>query len=159
MIRQSDSRATKARQIHGQAMIECLAVASVFIIPLSMFMLDVFSLILCNSINDGLAKSAARAAAQQPDSRAASRAALEVINRFRPSSIVTSVQLDNPLAYRTATGAGQTNCVVVNTNMSCRLPVPIPGMPRLQFRARAVEPITALAPAPRGADAATQLAP
>lgn len=122
----------------GQCAIE-LVIGLICFVPLAMFLIDVFSAVAMSSINDTLAKSAARAAANQQTQHLANVAAQHAINRFpvQPNGLVRSVELIG-VDYHA------NNKVAVRVALQTALPAPLPFLnstPR--FLAQAVEPIVA----------------
>jgi Flp pilus assembly protein TadG len=118
----------------GQCFIEMI-VGSMVLIPVCLVGLDFVALVLANSMNDSLAKSAARAAANQQTKPAAQAAALQVVSAFPISTMINDIKLTSPIDYN-----GKDK-VAVNTTMTVRLPAPFPGFNQFDFRAQAVEPI------------------
>lgn len=134
----------------GQAMLEVLVVAIAFLIPISLFAVDIFCCLAANSITDQYTKIAARAAASQPDQDNAQRAAEKAIEKFPKSEMLTDFKID-PVEYNPANPSqpGSQGTVRIKSTLSVKLPVPIPFLDTNPiFEARAVEPITALPPAP-----------
>lgn len=131
---QSRNRKPQTRNHKGQALIE-MAVASIFAVPVVLGLLDATTMVICNSVNDAVAKNAARAAANQPDQTNAQQAALNVVGNVKKSSIITNVSL-NPINY-----SPKHDAVTVQTKMEVALPVQIVGMQHLTFVAQSVQPI------------------
>ena len=126
----------KTKRTSGQGLIEVL-VGSLILITLAWLGLDVATLVLAGTANDGLAKSAARAAANQMTKQGASDAAQKCINHFATSSIITKVGMIGDLQYQ------DKKEVVIKTEMQVRPPASFPGFEVITFRAQAVEPIGA----------------
>lgn len=127
-----------ARNRNGQCAIE-LVIGLVCFVPITMFLIDVFSAVAMSSINDTLAKTAARAAANQQTQFLASGAAQHALNRFpvQEHGLIREVQLVS-VDYQA------NNKVTVRVAIQTALPAPLPflnGTPR--FVAQAVEPIVA----------------
>lgn len=125
-----------ARSKSGQGLIEILA-GSIILIGLGWLGLDVATIVLANSSNDGLAKSAARAAANQADKYTATEAANKCIKHFATGGVITKVGLEGDIDYQSKKN------VVVRTTMQVRPPVTFPGFELITFHAQAVEPIVA----------------
>lgn len=139
------------RKQRAQSIIETV-VGIIFLIPLVLFLLDVSVLVMAQTANDNLAKSAARAAAsatagpgQLGNATVGIAAAQRVVNEFATSSIITQKQMTPAPDYNTATGN-----VTVSTQITVVPPVTFPGFASFQFRARATEPIVALPPSAAG---------
>lgn len=101
-------------------------------VPVTLFMLDLTVIVLANSKNDQAAKSAARAAANQPDPGKANQAAWKALQSFKTSSIVKSVTFNCNYNYQTVT---------CKTRMTVQLPIPFPGFSTMVFQAQAREPV------------------
>lgn len=135
----------------GQSIIETV-VGIIFLIPIVLFLLDVAVLVLSNQANDNLAKNAARAAASatpgpgQPGTSAVARTAADnVVSRFGAGGtnpLITGARVSD---FVFDSGAGQ---VSVTVDMDVRVPVPFPYFSTTTFKAKAVEPIVSIAPAP-----------
>ena len=131
MLNRKNSRCSRAQCITEAT------VGIVVIVSLVLFLLDVSVMVLAQSANDALAKHAARAAAEQPDSAKATQAVANVIDNFATSSIIPQ----KPTAQVTYT-AGST--VAVKTTIQVKLLVPVPFVPSLNvpnFVAQSREPI------------------
>lgn len=135
------------RRRRGQSIIETV-VGIIFLIPLVLFLLDVSVLVMAQTANDNLAKSAARAAASATNgpgglgNQGVGRAAADrVVADFALSSIITSKQIGD-FQYDTSSPGN----VIVETRIDVRPPVTFPGFAVFNFRARATEPIVALPP-------------
>jgi Flp pilus assembly protein TadG len=141
------------RRRRGQSIIETV-VGIIFLIPLVLFLLDVSVLVMAQTANDNLAKSAARAAASATNgpgglgnSTVARAAADRVLNDFALSSIITTKRIPpNGFLYDTSSPGN----VIVETRIDVRPPVAFPGFTVFNFRARATEPIVALPPTAAG---------
>jgi Tfp pilus assembly protein PilV len=124
----------RTRTQRGQGLIEIL-VGSIVLIALGWLGLDTAAIVLANSANDGLAKSAARAAANQIDQGAAQEAAKKSIDHFAKSGVITSVKMEGNIDY------SPKKQVVVKTVMEVKPPVSFLGFETITFHAQAVEPI------------------
>ncbi|MBX9569915.1 MAG: hypothetical protein K2X77_13540 [Candidatus Obscuribacterales bacterium] len=156
---------TVRRKPLAQSIIETV-VGIIFLIPIVLFLFDVAVLVLSNTANDNLAKSAARAAASATDSAGkgngddAEKSAKAIADNFATSPIIqksggsfvtgffwnggsgNQVSTGDPITP--APGDGQ---VAVITTMRVVLPVPFPFLPaHTDFKAKAVEPIVSIAP-------------
>lgn len=120
----------------GQGLVEVLVGATI-LIALGWFGLDAAAIVLANSANDGLAKSAARAAANQGDSQSASTAANGCIKHFATGGVIAKVEMEGSIDYQPKKE------VVVRTVMEVKPPVSFPGFEIITFHAQAVEPIVA----------------
>ncbi|HEY9789159.1 MAG TPA: hypothetical protein V6D22_02090 [Candidatus Obscuribacterales bacterium] len=132
----SRNRQAQARNRKGQALIET-AVAAIFIVPIALGLLDVTTMVLCNQINDSVAKNAARAAANQPNQTSAQQAAQNVFNHISHSSIITSVGFNAGGFKYSSSKDG----VMVQSRMDVNLPVSIAGFQHQVFIAQSVQPI------------------
>lgn len=125
------------RKANGQCFVE-MFVGSMVMIPVMLYGLDIIALGLSVSVNDHLAKEAARVAAVQTDSQAARMAANNVISRLKKSAIITEASI-------TSDGFDYTekDRVTVKTELYVRVPAPLPFLEGTRIYARAVEPIVA----------------
>ncbi|MBX9569816.1 MAG: hypothetical protein K2X77_13040 [Candidatus Obscuribacterales bacterium] len=121
------------RDRKGHCFIE-MACGGIMLVPLMLFGLDVLTISLSCSINDHLAKEAARVAANQLSGGAARSAASKVVDRLRKSPIITNANV-NKFEY------DNKNRVAVQTELSVRMPAPFPFFEGTKIYARAVEPI------------------
>ena len=126
-----------ARNRKGQGIIEMLVGSIVFIVPMSLFALDLGTVLVANSANDHLVSNAARAAADQDCKDKAQSAVQKCIGKFPKSNIVVDVKLAGDIDY------SDDQQVVVTTVMKVKLPVGVAGMDTVEFKARAVQPIVA----------------
>ncbi len=153
---------SKRGRTSGQSIIETV-VGIIFMIPIVLFLLDIAVLVMANTANDNLAKSAARAAASAKDtstnagtSKAAFSAANTAANSFAESAIITKTSgdfltgfcwnavggLDNQGWPGDAPAMGNVGVV---TSMTVKLPVPFPFLPStVDFQAKAVEPVVSV---------------
>ena len=115
-----------------------MIVGGIVMIPVMLFGLDAITLGLGVSINDHLAKEAARVAAVQTDSHSAKKAADNVVNRLKKSTIITEASV-------TTDGFTYTDKdrVTVKTELYIKVPAPFPFFDGARIYARAVEPIVA----------------
>src|SRR5262245_8731596 len=118
---------------HGQGIVE-MVMGGIVLVMICLLGIDLITLVLANSTNDTLAKSAARAAANQESQTCAQQAAQRVVAGFAKSAIINDVELSAPVSY------GQVQ-VSVETKMLVSVPAPLPGVGQLTFHAKAVEPI------------------
>ena len=125
----------RRRPTRGGSLIEAV-VAAIFLIPIVLGMLDLVVMVMSSMDNDELAKNAARAAASQPDQNTSYQAALNVVNRFKTSNTITSVNMDD-FKYT------QNDSILVATKMKVCLPVEVAGWGHLTFVAQSVQPIVA----------------
>lgn len=119
----------------GQSMVE-LAAGLLILVPLALFLFDLYVLSLSNQMVDKIAKDCARAAANQPDQASANAAADTAMQSFTKSPYITDMTVEHPVTYN------PNDTVSVTLHMSVHLPVPFPVIDNNpQFVARAVEPI------------------
>lgn len=123
-----------SRSSKGQNLIEAL-VGLVVIIPLGLGAIDLIAVVTAVDNNEHIADTAARAAATQPDQAAANRAAEDVLSRCQTSWMVSTISIDK-VVYNQAKGV-----VNVSTLIDLKLPVPLPGMTSMRFKADSAEPI------------------
>jgi Flp pilus assembly protein TadG len=122
------------RDHRGTSLIE-VAIAGLILIPLALCMLDLLVFVTTSSINEGAAKTAARAAANQTDRPSALAAAQKALNDYQPTTIATIKLIDV---------AWTTDKVVVLTQVQVRLPVPFPGITTETVMAQATEPVVSI---------------
>lgn len=121
------------RNKKGQGLVEVLAGAMLFLVPISLAALDLTTIVLVNSANDHLVKNCARAAADQEDQGKAQKAVQECISKFPKSVLIVDVALEGSVDYK------DDDQVAVKTIMTVKLPVG----GSLKFHAQAVEPLVA----------------
>jgi hypothetical protein len=147
-IRVEGGQMAKIQRKHsGQAFIE-LAIGTMILIPLLLFLLDIFFCILCNQANDVLTKSAARAAAgsNSPLAAAEKIVADSIFGKGTGPVKASLVWFDfnnGEIKQGTpeATGMAGAHKVVVVVKMSVTLPAPIPFLNSTPvFKAQSVEP-------------------
>lgn len=124
------------RKTGGQSLIEisvCLTAA----IPVLLFLLDMGFAVLCSQVADEIARDAARVAASQRTTQAATTTANSVISRFKTSAVITKVSLsDDKVNYV------PDDKVTVRIKMAVKLPVPFPFINNNpEFQAEAVQPV------------------
>lgn len=136
------------RRSSAQSIVE-LVVGLIFLVPICLFLVDMSALILCNTVNDDLAKRACHAAGAEATA-ADSRAVVDqIVTRFDQQAGktgLTSKPKVKVFRYDEASAPGQ---VVVGIETTIKLPFPVPFFPDLQsktFDAQAVEPIVAKPP-------------
>ncbi len=118
----------------GQSMLEITAGLFV-LVPLVLFLFDMYVMALSNQLVDNFAKDAARAAANQPDQGAAQTAATKALENFKRSDYVRSMVIENVNYVPNET-------VTVKVKMEVHLPVPFPVMNNDPvFVAQAIQPI------------------
>lgn len=112
------------------------------LIPVVLFLIDVVALVIAQTANDALAKHCARAAAAGKDATEANTAAQRIISDFSDTFIVSGAQLV-PAGSTKSWSTTQVTCV---TQVTCTLPVPIPGHATQIFQADATEPVVGVLP-------------
>lgn len=130
-----------ARNRKGQSLIEALA-GLIILIPIGLSAIDLVAVLTAADCNEHIADTAARAAATQPSQAAAQQAAEEALKNCETSWTVSKVSLDN-IEYNLGNGL-----VTVTTVVQVNLPVPLPNLSAVSFRAEAIEPIVET-PAPK----------
>lgn len=139
--KQQRVRNLRARpRVLGQSLIETMT-AFFILIPIGLIGIDLAALFSSTQQNEQLAEQATRAAASQGSETAARFAAQGALDRFVPSSIMTSVSLTD---LRYDLGAGT---VSVATEMYVKLPVPLPYFNEMNVRASSMHPLVSI-PAP-----------
>ncbi len=131
----------KKRNQNGSSLVET-TVGSIFIIMIALFLLDVASIVICQTQNDALAKHCARAAAGQDSAGKARTAVDDVVSEFQKSGGGSKICLFNKadMDYTAAQ-------VLVKTEVTCNFPVPIPfGPGYMNFASEATEPVIAEVP-------------
>ena len=124
---------TRNRSRRGTSFIECM-VGGIFIIPIALGAVNLSTIVMSNSINDHLAKDAARAAANQEQVNTAKAAADKTVHGMGKSNIIPSVEM---------TSFDYNNEVTVQTKMVVKFPAPLPGWTEATLVARAIEPVVA----------------
>ena len=134
----------RTRKSNGAGIVE--AVVGLFVvIPLVLALVDVGSMVVCQTSNDAMAKQAARAAAAanivaNPGSD--QTAAQNIISNWPGKSAIAGAP--TLVTFKGSAAAGQ---VYVRTQMTCVLPIPIPmAMTSINFQAEDTEPYTAILP-------------
>lgn len=138
----------RQRNSKGQGLAEVAVISGVVMVPVMLFMFDVFFLFAANSLNDQYVKIAARAAASQSNPAGAREAAQNAISRFPISELIPHYEITH-VDYREPENPGEQKVVIVQTRMDLRLPADFLFInARPVFVAKSVEPITALPPNP-----------
>ena len=133
------------RKKRGATLVETVA-GIIVLLPVFFLLIDVASLLICETQNEALAKNAARAAADRTNFFAAQQAAQGVLDGFGKSNLVANPTIASGeggnFVYDTVNGK-----VLVVTKVTCYLPVPMPFFGNhVDFVAEATEPIVALPP-------------
>ncbi len=110
-----------------------LVIGGIVFIPIALFCLDLLTLVLCESINDHMAKNAARAAANQTTVSTAKAAARTTIGNVRTSDIIVKTKLVELNSNSTQ--------VSVQTSMEVKVPAPFPFFSGATLIARCTEPV------------------
>ena len=126
----------KRRTGRAQSLVEVL-VGSIALIPIALIGIDLCVVVFANTANDSLAKTAARAAANQGSRQEANAAAVKCVDQFGKSSLILDVQLSQDFNYE------KDKEVVVKTRMTVKLPAAPQGFDVLKFDAHAVAPVLA----------------
>lgn len=136
---------TKRRGKHGSSLIETV-VGCIFIVTIALFLLDVASIVICQTQNDALAKHCARAASNYATYALALPAVDDVVTQFQASGGGSKICLFQSRTLQYPAGSAQ---VLVVTRVTCNFPVPIPfGPSSMVFSAEATEPVVADVVAP-----------
>jgi Flp pilus assembly protein TadG len=124
----------------GQSLVETL-LGFVIIIPIGLASVDITAMVIANHLNEHLADSAARAAANQIDSEQARKTAQDIVDAFNIAPPINDVNLET-ISYDLAKEQ-----VTVITSVNVNLPVPFGTNNHVLLRANAAQPIVAT-PAP-----------
>jgi hypothetical protein len=109
----------------------------------SLVALDLFAVAAAASVNDELAKRAARAAAGQPSQAQAITAVQSVRDQFPVAGMIQSIDELTIAQYNPSHGGG----VRIHSRLTLVLPVPVPlvsGLSTLSIQAEDEEPIVAI---------------
>jgi hypothetical protein len=130
----------RTRTTKGAALTETAA-GLILLIPVALFLIDAGALVICQVSNDALAKHAARAAAELPYNTGQGAAANVVANFAAGNTTLCSAATLKLCQY--TGGAGTNGVVTCTTEITCKLPCPIPlGGPASQtFDAKCAEPV------------------
>jgi Flp pilus assembly protein TadG len=154
----------------AQSLIETV-VGCIFLIPIVLFLFDVFAIIMANQTHDTLLKDAARAGASGSTLAEARNNVTRVVNTFSArefasgGGIVRGVSVRGTWTDRNGAGSGfgpisggagpgvvaaansGPATITLRSQMVIRLPVPIPGFAtNYNFQASAIEPVVGLPP-------------
>jgi len=124
------------RAARGQSIIEVVTAMTV-VTTVFLFLLDLTTLVLVSSKLDSAAKSAARAAAKEPNEENARRVVVEVVrkNLTDGRAMIANVRVPQ-VTYE------PNKRVTVTLSVVAKIMVPVPGMkPTVDMGAKAVEPI------------------
>lgn len=102
-------------------------------IPVMLFGTDIVALLLSQSVNEHVAKDAARAAANQPSASLAQQAATERVSAFTPSAMIVKLNLEG-VSY-------SSQSVSVTTKANINMPAPFPFFSSTQLAAQATVPV------------------
>lgn len=138
------------RRCRASSIVETVA-GLILIIPLMLFFVDIIGVLLCQTANNALAKEAARAAAEATTSANAQTAAQNIVTQFYDNNTSMFTGGANFVTATFSYNASNSGVVIVQTQMTCYFPFPIPGVPspndkQATFGATATEPIVALLP-------------
>jgi hypothetical protein len=126
----------RKRAQQGSQLAEALVIG-IFILMITLALIDLIVMVMANSVNDAAAKNAARAAANQADYPTAWQAAQNAVKgpRGNSASFITTLILQK-MDY------SDHNNVSCTTKMQLKLPIPVPGIGgTFNFMAQATEPI------------------
>jgi hypothetical protein len=121
----------------GSQIAEALVIG-IFILMITLALIDLIVMVMANNVNDAAAKNAARAAANQADYPKALQAAQNSVgSRRNAASFISSLTLQK-LDY------ADHEIVSCTTKMELKLPIPVPGVGgTFSFLAKDTEPIVA----------------
>lgn len=129
------------RDRRGSSLVETV-LGSIIIVMIALFLVDVASIVICQTQNDALAKHCARAASNQDNSSKATTAVNDVITEFQKAGGGSKI-----CVFQNKTLTWSDAQVFVKTEVTCNFPVPIPfGPASMNFMAEATEPVVAVLP-------------
>jgi Flp pilus assembly protein TadG len=117
----------KVRNIKGSGLAE-MAVASLILIGMALFALDIGTAIICFNLNDRACRDAARAAAQGSDKIEATNLANQIIKSYpQMTNLAKNLKVTgvNYVDYNGTPPANETPFVAVTTKMDCRTIAPL----------------------------------
>lgn len=109
----------------------------IILIPIGLAAVDVVTLMSATQTNEQWAETAARAAGSCTCESMASNMAKKSLTRFKPTNIISSVEMDK-VKFDEVNGQ-----VTVSTVMQVNMPIPMPLMNRFECRASAIQPLLA----------------
>lgn len=113
----------------------------IIIIPIALAAFDLLALISANELNEQWAESACRVAATKVDELAAEEAARKSLAGFKANAVALEISLKS---FNFDTSLGQ---VSLSTELSVKMPVPIPVVGDVHLKTSATHPIVGI-PAP-----------
>lgn len=131
-----------SKRIRGQGLAEATA-GMVLIVIMSLVTIDLLTVAAGASVNDELAKRAARSAAGQPNLDRANIAVATVRSNFPTAGVVQAIDELTVAEFNPGHGGE----VRVHSRLSLNLPVPVPFYPQfstLSIQTEAHEPIVSL---------------
>lgn len=131
------SEKNRHREWRGQSLVEAM-IGFLVLIPIGLMVVDLVTVLSATQANEQWAETAARAAACRGDMMSAKQAAEVALQRFQPSNVMNSIQVDQ-VQFDPAKGQ-----VTVSTIMEVTVPVPSPLLNKLQCHAASVQPIVAI---------------
>jgi hypothetical protein len=119
-----------------------LAFGVVILVPFGMALFDFITLYLCTSVNDGIARDAARLAADKDPAQVTAIATRVVQGAYKSGGFIQQVVMTNAqvlaqdgsptsaaaIAPNPITGGPYNGLVSVTTTMTITVPVPFPGV-------------------------------
>jgi Flp pilus assembly protein TadG len=137
------SRISKSGQ-KGSSLVETVC-GCIILVIVTLFLVDVAAVVVCQTQNDALAKHCARACASQPTQALAQTAMNDVTASFVSQNGNSKLCYFTSATIKAYDPAGA--AVIVQTLVTCNFPVPIPfGPGYMIFTADATEPIVAVLP-------------
>lgn len=125
------------RPAHGQSLVEAM-IGFLVLIPIGLMVINLVTVVTATQANEQWAEAAARAAACQGTMAGAERAAQLALERFKPSNVMNSVQVEK-VQFDPVNGQ-----VSVSTVMEVSVPVPSPLLSKMQCHAASIQPIVAI---------------
>ena len=133
----SEKKQNRLRGKKGQSLVEAM-IGFMVLIPIGLMVVNLVTVLSATQANEQWAESAARAAACRGDMISAKQAAEVALQRFQPSNVMNSIQVDQ-VQYDPVKGQ-----VTVSTIMMVTVPVPSPLLNTMECHAASVQPIVAI---------------
>lgn len=131
-----DLASKKQRQNKGVCIAEAVILALAILFPLLYIGMDLTVMVLGQSLNEHVAKDAARAAASHNEQQDALKAATSRVMAVKHSDLIADITLDK-FEYTSQ------RSVDIQTIVAVKMPAPFPYFNECKLKARAVAPIVA----------------
>lgn len=119
------------RTNRGTSIMEILAGAC-FLIPIGLVAVDLVSLAMAETVNEHIARDAARAAANQLDDASAKQAAQKAVKLYKTNVLIADVKVEK-CEYNDS-------AVLLQTSIQARVPAPIFGFSGKKLMAQSFQP-------------------